>query len=107
MIKGGRYNWKYADTRPLIYLGHNLSGNGYWHQFATVENPEVVWCEVTDRELHMIEETIDQLNPPPKVIKIEAPDYDLYNLDFLEPSWTPPNFHQCLGKKKKGGYKRW
>lgn len=53
---GGRYNWK-GQWERLIYLGHNWSGNGYWHQFALVEAPNVVWCEVVTSDLHMIEET--------------------------------------------------
>jgi len=53
---GGRYNWKHQPER-LIYLGHNWSSNGYWHQFAKVDAPDVVWCEVLDSDLLMIEET--------------------------------------------------
>ena len=53
---GGKYNWKGQPER-LIYLGNNWSGNGYWHQFAKVESPGVVWCEVLGPDLHMIEET--------------------------------------------------
>lgn len=54
---GGRYNWKNQSDR-LIYLGHNWSGNGSWHQFAKVGAPDVVWCEVLTSELHMLEETV-------------------------------------------------
>ena len=53
---GGHYNWKNQDDK-LIYMGRNWSGNGYWHQFAKKDNPGVVWCEVLDSDLHMIEET--------------------------------------------------
>ena len=56
MIIGNRYNWKHQKDR-LVYLGNNFSGNGYWHQFAKVEAPDVVWCEVLTSDLHMIEET--------------------------------------------------
>jgi len=56
MKKGGRYNWKSQPER-LIYLGRNWSGNGYWHQFERVGEPGVVWCEVLDSDLPMIEET--------------------------------------------------
>jgi len=56
MKVGGKYNWKNQPER-LVYLGNNWSGNGYWHQFAKVESPTVVWCEVKDTELPMIEET--------------------------------------------------
>lgn len=53
---GGRYNWKGQPER-LVYLGRNWSGNGFWHQFEKVDKPGVVWCEVLDSELPMIEET--------------------------------------------------
>lgn len=53
---GKNYNWSGQPER-LIYLGKNWSGNGYWHQFAKVDSPSTVWCEVTDSELPMIEET--------------------------------------------------
>ncbi len=55
-VIGGRYNWKGQQER-LIYLGHNFSGNGYWHQFAKVESPDVVWSEVLTSDLHHIEAT--------------------------------------------------
>ena len=56
MKLGGRYNFKGQPER-LVYIGNNFSGNGYWHQFAKVESPGKVWCEVKDSELHLIEET--------------------------------------------------
>lgn len=56
---GGRYNWKGQKER-LVYLGHNCSGNGHWHQFALVDNPGVIWCEVKTSDLHLIEETEDK-----------------------------------------------
>ena len=51
---GGRYNWR-GQSERLIYLGRNWSGNGYWQQFALVSEPDVVWCEVTDEDLHSFE----------------------------------------------------
>ena len=53
---GGSYNWIRQSDR-LIYLGRNWSGNGYWHQFEKIGNPGEVWCEVLDKDLHMMEET--------------------------------------------------
>lgn len=53
---GGRYNWKGQPER-LIYLGNNLSGNGYWHQFSRVEQPYRVWCEVLTSDLSGLEVT--------------------------------------------------
>lgn len=55
MKKGGKWNWKVQPER-LIYLGKQ----GCWHLFAKIENPEKIWCEVTDNDLHMLEETRDQ-----------------------------------------------
>lgn len=51
---GNKYNWKNQSER-LVYLGHNWSGNGYWHQFAKVESPNEVWCEVLNSDLLNIE----------------------------------------------------
>jgi hypothetical protein len=59
--KGGRYNWRGQPER-LVYLGRNWSGNGWWHQFAKVTSPGEVWSEVTDSELHMLEETHEPQN---------------------------------------------
>lgn len=56
LTKGGKYNFTNQAER-LIYLGYNWSGNGFWHQFSKVEEPEVVWAELKDRDLYMIEET--------------------------------------------------
>lgn len=53
---GGEYNFRDQPER-LVYLGHNLSGNGYWHQFAKVDSPGKVWAEMLDSDLHMIEAT--------------------------------------------------
>ena len=58
MKVGGQYNWKNQPER-LVYIGRNWSGNGYWHQFEKVDAPGVVWCEVLDSDLHMLEETHD------------------------------------------------
>ena len=54
MLIGGHYNWQGQPER-LVYLGRNFSGRGYWHQFALVEQPHLVWSEVLDSELHMLE----------------------------------------------------
>ena len=55
---GERYNWKGQPER-LIFLGRNWSGNGYWNQFAKVDNPHIIWCEVLDSDLRMLEETVE------------------------------------------------
>lgn len=61
LVIGGPYNW-IGQPERLVYLGKNWSGNGYWHQFAKVENPSVVWCEILDSDLHMIEGTVNGQN---------------------------------------------
>ncbi len=55
MRKGDKWNWKGQPER-LIYLGKE----GCWHLFAKVERPEKIWCEVTDNDLHMLEETTNE-----------------------------------------------
>ncbi len=52
MVIGGKYNWKNQFER-LVYLGQQCG----WHQFAKVDAPTVVWCEVTSQDLSMLEET--------------------------------------------------
>ncbi len=54
LIIGNKYNWKNQPER-LVYLGYNWSSNGFWHQFALVDKPDVVWCEVLDSDLRLIE----------------------------------------------------
>lgn len=52
LVLDGKYNWKYDPRTPLIFLGKK----GAWNQFAKVDEPDVVWCEVLDEDLHMLEE---------------------------------------------------
>lgn len=52
---GGEYNW-IGQKERLVYLGK--SGN--WNQFALIEKPNDVWCEVLDRDLNMLEQTIGE-----------------------------------------------
>lgn len=56
---GNKYNLKNQPER-LVYLGNNFSGNGHWHQFAKVNSPNDVWCEVKTTALEMFEETVKQ-----------------------------------------------
>lgn len=54
---GGRYNWR-GQSERLVYIGRSRErGQGRWHQFAKVDEPEKVWCEVLDSDLRKIEET--------------------------------------------------
>lgn len=56
MEVGDRYNWKSQPER-LVYIGMCEPRNGRWHQFAKVDEPDVVWCEVQPQDMHMLEET--------------------------------------------------
>jgi hypothetical protein len=56
MKPGDRYNWKNQPER-LVYIGMCEPRNGLWHQFAKVDEPNVVWCEVQPKDMHMLEET--------------------------------------------------
>lgn len=56
MKVGEKYNFQNQSER-LVYIGYNWSGNGMWHQFEEVDKPGVVWCELTDDDLGMIERT--------------------------------------------------
>lgn len=44
LVVGDRYKHKQGSI-VVIYLGHNWSRDGYWHQFARVEEPNIVWTE--------------------------------------------------------------
>ena len=50
LVEGKWYKWKYQDE-VLIYVGKWNN----WHQFALVENPDQVWCEVLESDLHLME----------------------------------------------------
>jgi hypothetical protein len=56
LLIGGRYNWK-GQPEHLVYMGYNWSGNGFWHQFALVNDPEVVWCEVLPTDTDSFEKS--------------------------------------------------
>lgn len=58
MKHGDKYNWKNQPER-LIYVGTEIS-NGLWYQFAKVDKPNVIWCEVREHDLYMLEETKDE-----------------------------------------------
>lgn len=53
MIKGDKYHWKCDPETKLVYLGKY----GNWNQFAKIGTPDVVWCEVLDNDLYMLEKS--------------------------------------------------
>ena len=55
IVVGNTYNWQHDKSNVLIYMGKNYSGNGYWHQFAQVKKPDIIWCEVLDMDIPMFE----------------------------------------------------
>ena len=57
--RGEKYNWVNQPER-LIYIGHNISGNGYWFQFALIDSPTEVWCECKASDLSGIVPTKTQ-----------------------------------------------
>lgn len=56
MILHEEYNFKHQQEK-LKYVGYNFSGNGYWHQFELISEPNVIWSEMQDSDLQMIELT--------------------------------------------------
>lgn len=61
LVVGGKYNWQNQPER-LVYMGRKLYPNGWWFQFAKVEEPDVCWSEVREYELSLFEQTVE----PPK-----------------------------------------
>lgn len=61
---GGRYNWKGQEER-LSYMGcRRYPGDSRgWHQFEKVDCPGIVWCEVLEADLPMLEETVEPVIP--------------------------------------------
>ena len=67
MVIGERYNWRGQPER-LIYMGRPWSGNGYWHQFALVDKPDEVWCEVLDDDLDSFEVSVQEITVKPRMV---------------------------------------
>lgn len=59
--RGDFCNWKSQPER-LVYLGtKSYRGDSRtWYQFALVDKPEAVWCEVLEQDLEGIEHTKDK-----------------------------------------------
>ena len=77
--RGRKYNFKGQPER-LVYLGHNFSGNGYWHQFAKVETPSKVWAEVLTSHLHCIEESKEEETVEEKAERLQKERDDIIRL---------------------------
>lgn len=55
---GDKCNWVGQPER-LVYLGLGTGVCRGWHQFARVESPHRVWCEVRPEDLDNMELTPD------------------------------------------------
>lgn len=51
LTAGNRYKFKFL-TEKLIFIGKD----GAWNQFERIDQPDIVWCEITDDDLYLIEE---------------------------------------------------
>lgn len=51
--RGKKYRFK-GQEEILVYIGHNWSGNGYWHQF-TKKGESKVWSEIQERQFDLLE----------------------------------------------------
>jgi hypothetical protein len=52
--KGKKFRFK-GQSEILVYIGHNWSGNGYWHQF-TLDGK--VWSEIQEQQFDLIESVV-------------------------------------------------
>jgi hypothetical protein len=91
---GGRYNWKGQPER-LIYLGCNFSGNGFWHQFAKVGEPEKIWCEVLTEDLASFEAT------PPVAQRQWVGLTDEERYELLDKAYNPESYAVLIEAKLK------
>ena len=57
----GKYNWKNQSER-LVFLGtkRHTGDIRVWFQFALVEKPNSVWCEVLESDLEHFESSTDE-----------------------------------------------
>lgn len=81
---GGHYNWVNQSER-LVYIGtykDHWKCPG-WFQFAKIDNPDKVWCEVRATDLERFEET------PTEPIDLQALALRLWNPDAVVTSLTP------------------
>lgn len=51
LVKGNLYKFEY-QSEILVYIGKS----GVWNQFCKEDNVGIVWCELLDKDLWMIEE---------------------------------------------------
>ena len=49
LVIGKKYKWKH-DNKVVVFIGKY----GCWNQFS-LDGSQVVWCEVLDSDLHLME----------------------------------------------------
>lgn len=59
LVRGERYNW-IGQPERLVYMGtkHYPGDRRTWFQFALIEKPHEVWCEVLEEDLQSFEKTV-------------------------------------------------
>lgn len=91
--RGGKYRFKYkseANLEPITYIGHNWSGNGYWHQF---EKNGKIWCELRDSDLDLIE-PVEEIKLT-KENKMDKPNIDLTKIKVEELEEVTEGYWPC------------
>lgn len=108
---GDKCKWKFQSER-LIYLGYNWSGNGHWHQFALIDQPDEVWCEVLTKDLERLElsekpETgeVFVINSAPSVRKSALKEVlETYEHDGFVPEWFDYTNERKVAQYKKQNF---
>ena len=72
----GKYNFRDQSER-LVYIGK--AGN--WHQFEKLREPGIVWSELLDSDLHLLEET-KQVVLIVGIAPIQEPHYEYHDSRF-------------------------
>jgi hypothetical protein len=81
---GRFYNW-IGQPERLIFLGVKYYPDGRWYQFALVEKPEELWCEVRYHDLENFEET-----------DIVASKDGIIYIDIETVTGSPAGFGVCI-----------
>jgi hypothetical protein len=93
---GAKYNW-IGQAEKLVYLGRA----GVWHQFALIDEPEKIWCEVLTEDLRMIEETKNSAVPGFEDIDL-APWIDELLAEAIAGNHTANILYEIADKMAKG-----
>lgn len=58
------YNWKNQPER-LVYTNRICINRRFWNQFEEIGKPGVIWCEVPDSDMHLLEPSKPEALPEP------------------------------------------